>query len=428
MTGRRGGLLAVGAVMSRGRAVCAAFSILSPPRLTLSFIFHYGTTSDSSLQTGDPLPNRTPWRILHSEASRGWGGQEHRVMAELSGFQKRGHPVWLVAHPQSQVLKRAQAAGMGTRACLFDRRLLPLDALRLALWLRRERIQIVNTHSSRDGWLLGLAARFARTPLLIRSRHIDVTYPNAWVSRHAFTTFADHVLTTSQKITDHFQNIFHLADEHITTLPTGIDVTRFHPSGEKATLPVVQTPGAPPVVGMVSVLRSWKGHAVFFDAIRKLSTTGRELQFVVVGGGAPMENYTGMARKHGVEGLVQFAGHREDVPEVLRALSVLCIPSIKHEGVPQIGLQALACGTAVVGSDCGGIPEIIQDGTTGRIFPSGDADALAARIEETLQQAEATSRMVKAGRELVETQYSLDHMLDRLEKIYSHYLGTHHHG
>jgi hypothetical protein len=49
----------------------------------------------------------TPWRILHSEASRGWGGQEHRVMAELSGFQKRGWPVWLVAHPQSQVLQRA---------------------------------------------------------------------------------------------------------------------------------------------------------------------------------------------------------------------------------------------------------------------------------------------------------------------------------
>jgi len=209
----------------------------------------------------------TPWRILHSEASRGWGGQEHRVMAELSGFQKRDWPVWLVAHPQSQILKRARDAGMETRECLFDRRLLPLDAVRLALWLRRERIQIVNTHSSRDGWLLGIAARLARTPLLIRSRHIDVSYPNPRVSQHAFTTFADHVLTTSQKITDHFQRIFHLTDDRITTLPTGIDVVRFHPEGAKAELPVRQEPGAPPVIGMVSVLRSWKGHGVFFDAV-----------------------------------------------------------------------------------------------------------------------------------------------------------------
>ena len=344
-------------------------------------------------------------------------------MAELAGFQRRGCPVWILAHPQSQVLKRAAEAGMGTRACLFDRRLLPFDAVRLALWLRRERIEIVNTHSSRDGWLLGIAARLARTPLLIRSRHIDVSYPNAWVSRHAFTTFADHVVTTSQKITDHFQTLFHLGNDRITTLPTGIEVTRFHPAGAKAGLPVRQEAGAPPVIGMVSVLRSWKGHAVFFDAVRKLRESGRDFQFVVVGGGAPMENYTGLARSHGVEGQVAFTGHREDVPEVLRALDVLCIPSVRHEGVPQIGLQALACGTAVVGSDCGGIPEIIQEGRTGRIFPAGDANKLASRILETLKATDETNRMIHEGRKWVESKYSLDLMLNQLETIYANHCG-----
>lgn len=373
-----------------------------------------------------PSPEFIRRRILHSEASRGWGGQEHRVMAELAGFQRRGCPVWLVAHPQSQILKRAEAAGMGVRACGFDRRLLPFDALRLAFWLRQEKIEIVNTHSSRDGWLLGVAARLARVPLLIRSRHIDVSYPNPGVSKHAFTTFADHVLTTSQKITDHFQRIFHLPVAHITTLPTGIDVTRFHPEGARAELPLRQESGAPPVVGMVSVLRSWKGHSVFFDAIRKLRESGRDFQFVVVGGGARIEVFAAMARHHGVEGQVHFTDHREDIPEVLRALDVLCIPSLKHEGVPQIGLQALACGTAVVGSDCGGIPEIIQDGKTGRIFPSGDAEALAARIAETLDQREETRRMSREGRSMVEQSHSIEFMLDRLEEIYRTYLGVKH--
>jgi glycosyltransferase involved in cell wall biosynthesis len=345
-------------------------------------------------------------------------------MAELSGFQHRGCPVWVLAHPQSQIMKRAEQAGMGRRPCAFDRRLLPFDAVRLALWLRREQIQIVNTHSSRDGWLVGIAARLARTPLLIRSRHIDVSYPNAWVSRHAFTTFADHVLTTSQKITDHFQSIFHLSADHITTLPTGIDVSRFHPDGEKAVLPVNRDPGAPPVIGMVSVLRSWKGHAVFFDAIRRLREAGRDFQFVVVGGGAPVENYAGMARQHGVEGQVTFTGHREDVPEILRALDVLCIPSIKHEGVPQIGLQALACGTSVVGSDCGGIPEIIQEGKTGRIAHAGDSVALAERLAEAIDHSDDTKRMIQAGRAMVEQHHSLDHMLDRLEDIYRRHLGA----
>ena len=124
----------------------------------------------------------------------------------------------------------------------------------------------------------------------------------------------------------------------------------------------------------------------------------------------------------GVGAAVAFTGHREDVPDVLRALDVLCIPSLRHEGVPQIGLQALACGTAVVGSDCGGIPEIIREGKTGRIFPIGDAAALARRIVETIEQKADTDRMRTSGRAMVEQHHSFEAMLDKLETIYRRFL------
>lgn len=343
-------------------------------------------------------------------------------MAELCGFQQRGCPVWIMAEPHSQILERAEQAGIGTVPVRFKKSRMLLDAVRLAFWLRRERIEVVNTHSSRDGWLLGIAGRLARVPLLIRSRHIDVDYPNVSVSRHAFTTFADHVLTTSQKISDHFQKIFRVPDECITTLPTGIDVARFQAAGLKADLPVRADPGSAPVVGMVSVLRSWKGHPVFFDAARILHDSGRRIQFVVVGGGAPVERFQAMATQHGVGALIQFAGHREDIPEVLRALDLLVIPSTRHEGVPQIGLQALACETPVIGSDCGGIPEIVRHGSTGRIVPIGDAAALAKSIAEALDQAEATREMARRGREMVEQNYSLEAMLDKLDAVYRRYI------
>jgi glycosyltransferase involved in cell wall biosynthesis len=363
---------------------------------------------------------RRPWRIAHSEASCGWGGQEHRVMAELRGFQQRGCPVWVMAETYSQVYQRAQEMGIGAVPVRFKKSRMLLDAVRLASWLKRERIEVLNTHSSRDGWLLGIAGRLARVPLLIRSRHIDVDYPNPSVSKHAFTTFADHVLTTSQKITDHFQRIFPLTNDRITTLPTGIDVQRFHPEGKRADLNV--RPDAP-VVGMVSVLRSWKGHPVFFDAARLLHEAGQRVQFVVVGGGAPVERFQALAAEHGAGDLIQFAGHLEEVPEVLRALDVLVIASTKHEGVPQIGLQALACQTPVVGSDCGGIPEIIREGVTGRIVPAGDAAALARSIGEALDEKERTREMALKGRLMVEQEYSLETMLDRLDALYQRYLG-----
>src|SRR4029434_2200133 len=94
----------------------------------------------------------------------------------------------------------------------------------------------VNTHSSRDAWLVGVAARLARVPFVVRTRHIDVSYPQRRLSRHAFTTLTDHVVTTSRKTTAHFQEVFGLPDDRISTVPTGIDLDQFSPTGAKADL------------------------------------------------------------------------------------------------------------------------------------------------------------------------------------------------
>jgi glycosyltransferase involved in cell wall biosynthesis len=363
------------------------------------------------------------WRIAHSEASLGWGGQEHRVYAELMGFKERGHDVWLVAPETARVFSRAKDSGIGTEAIRRGKLRFPFEAMRLAAWLKKTKIDVLNTHSSADGWLVGVAGRLARVPLLIRSRHIDVSYPNRWLSRHAFTTFADHVLTTSQKITAHFQANFQLADEHITTLPTGIDIRKFHPEGPKSD--IITKHGNPdlPAVAMISVLRSWKGHDTFLDAIQRLQKTGLTARYFIVGDG-PQEPFLKEKIQHaGLSEVIQLCGHREDVADILRSIKVLVIASTKHEGVPQIGLQALASKTAVVGSDVGGTPEIIRHGITGRNFPAGNGEALAKAIQETVQQGETTRQYTEAGRQMVEQEHSLEVMLDKLEDIYRRYLG-----
>lgn len=356
------------------------------------------------------------WRIVHSEASTGWGGQEHRTLAELSGFQKRGCEVALIAPVTSKIYERAVAANICVQPVAFGKLSFPLNVIRLAKWLRQRRTQVLNMHSSRDGWMLGIAGRLARVPLIIRTRHIDVDYPNPWLSRHAFTTVADHVLTTSDRITDHFQKIFNLTDDNITTLPTGIDINLFSPAGEKAQL--ISNNGNKPLIGMVSVLRSWKGHATFLEAAAQLQASGFTGRFVIVGDGPQRENIPQQIARLNLGDVVSLIGHREDVPAVLRALSVLVIPSTKHEGVPQIGLQALAVKTPVVGSDVGGIPEIIRHGETGRIFPGGNAAALATVINETLSSVAQTNLMTACGRALVESHHSLDTMLDKLNALY----------
>lgn len=358
--------------------------------------------------------------IIHSEASLGWGGQEHRVFAELKGFQSLGYPVGLVAPEQSVLFSRCMDAGIPAFHASFRRGSLPKEVFLLARFLKTHEPAVVNTHSSRDGWCMGIAARLARVPLLIRSRHIDVEYKTPAISRHAFTTLADHVITTSDAITGNLQRILGVSPSRISTLATGVDLTRFQPLGEKADLP---RPISGPLVGMVSVLRSWKGHPIFFQAIQKLKASGFQANFVVVGGGSPVDSYKSIAREHGVEDCVFFTGHREDIPAIIRSLDLLVIPSTKHEGIPQIGLQALACSTAVIGSRVGGIPEIVRENETGRIFTPNCPVSLAECIRAVFAEPQKTTQFSRRGEQLVRDEYSLNAMTQKLRDLYLAKLG-----
>jgi glycosyltransferase involved in cell wall biosynthesis len=361
------------------------------------------------------------WRIAHSESSLGWGGQEHRVLAELIGFKQRGCEVWLLAPLESEVYERARKAGINCVAVRFVRWRFFFNVIWLAIWLKWRRIQILNPHSSQDGWLLGVAGRLAFVPLIVRTRHIDVEYPNRSLSKHAFTTLCDYVLTTSDKITAHFKEWFGVKPDRISTIPTGIDVRRFSPEGPKADLAGIVQSGIP-VIGMISVLRSWKGHNTFIQAAEVLREAGFCGHFIIVGDGPGRDTVPEEIAGRKVGEIVTMLGHREDVPELLRALDILVIPSTKHEGVPQIGLQALACKTPVIGSDVGGTPEIIRQGETGRIFPATNAHVLANVIRETLEQRELTREMCERGRIVVEKSHSFEAMLDKLEEIYRRFL------
>src|SRR5277367_758487 len=168
------------------------------------------------------------WRILHSEASLGWGGQEVRVLAELEWMRAHGHWVALAAHPASEIAKRAREARMNFYSLRTHKALLPFEVARLAVWLIANRIDVVNTHSSNDGWLAGLTARLSGR-ILIRSRHIEVDYPNPFWSRLAFRSLPHHVITTSQRIADRLVAELDVPAARVTCVATGVDLTRFHP-------------------------------------------------------------------------------------------------------------------------------------------------------------------------------------------------------
>jgi len=111
-------------------------------------------------------------------------------------------------------------------------------------------------------------------------------------------------------------------------------------------------------------------------------------------------------------------GFREDLLNVFRSLDVFVIPSVEADTIPQVLMQALALGLPVVSTTVGSIPDVVQDGATGFVVPPRDAGALAERIVTLLADPDLCHAIGTRGRAVVEREYSLERMLDRLEGVY----------
>ncbi len=356
------------------------------------------------------------YRILHTETSEGWGGQEIRIFREMEAMRERGHTLFLAAPTQSKIYQEAAKAGFEVYPLNQSKPKYPSTILRFAQYLRQNKIQVVNTHSSRDGWIGGIAARIARTPLIIRSRHIEVDYPNRLTSWIGFGILPHLVFTTSQRITDRLIQELSLQWDRVSTLPTGIDPKKFHPKIANHLKKIESVPDDLPLVAMISVLRSWKGHDVYLNAIEILQKQGVQATYWIVGGGPGEKTLQQQIISRSLP--VRMLGHREDIPEILAAIDILVLPSTGHEGVPQIILQAQACEKVVIGTQVGGIPEVVEHEVSGLLVEKSDPSALARAMKKLIESPELRKTLAHQGHLTFQKKHTLKTMCEKVESQY----------
>ncbi len=360
--------------------------------------------------------------IAHTESSSGWGGQEIRILTEMIAMRERGHQLFLGASVSSAIHRKASDAGFAVHP-LDDRKLnFPLAIGAAARFFRKNCVEIVNTHSSRDGWIGGLAARVARTPLLIRSRHVEVDYPRRMVSRFAFGRLPQHVLTTSKRISQRLVDELSLDPERVTCVPTGVDLKKFNPELPGGLHRELGLGPEVSLVGMIAVLRTWKGYPHFLRAARDVARNRSDVHFIIAGEGEGRRRIELFQKEFNLEQRMTLLGYREDIPNILASLSMLVLPSTAHEGIPQIILQAQAMRKPVVATTVGGIPEVVSDGETGFLVPPANSPALAEKIMEFLSNPALRRRVGEAARKRVERENSLDTMCSTLERTYTLHL------
>ncbi|MBI4618813.1 MAG: glycosyltransferase family 4 protein [Desulfobacterales bacterium] len=357
------------------------------------------------------------YNILHTEWSDGWGGQEKRILLEATEFQKRGHYVVLASTGESEIGKRAREAGIPT-VTIPMRHSFDLSAsFRIFRLIKEKGIEIVNTHSSVDSWVASFSAKLARSPILIRTRHLSVpisTNPLNFIYR-----LPDAIITTGESIKERMVKINKLDNSKIFSIPTGVKLEEFDPNINGQYLKKeLGIDGITPIVTMVAVLRSWKRHEIFLDAARLVLKDFPKAKFLIVGEGPRRKNVEAKIEELGINDFTIMTGHREDIPEILSISDISVLTSESSEGVPQALIQAMAMARPVVATNAGGIPEIVSDGQTGMLIEPNDADKLAKSILRLLKDREFAQRIGNNARKLVEYRFSCDAMIDRITNLY----------
>jgi glycosyltransferase involved in cell wall biosynthesis len=167
------------------------------------------------------------------------------------------------------------------------------------------------------------------------------------------------------------------------------------------------------VVTTVSVLREGKGIEVLLDAIPAVLARHPEARFLIAGDGPLRESLEARSVDR-----VTWAGFRRDVPELLAASDLFVLPSL-GDAYPTVLMEAMAAGLPVVSTRVGGIPEIVDDGRTGRLVPPGDAAALASAISDLLDSREQREALGQAARVEAERRFSKEVWVARLKEIYT---------
>ncbi|GAB4420738.1 MAG: glycosyltransferase family 4 protein [Thermodesulfovibrionales bacterium] len=355
--------------------------------------------------------------ILHTESSDGWGGQEIRILQESLGMINRGHRIIIAAPGDSNIFSRAKDRGIEVIPVHFEKKN-PLSLLRMISIVKREGVDILNTHSSSDSWVASVAARLSRSPVrIIRTRHLSTPIGRSVLSRIIYNVLPDAIITTGKQIRQAMISYNNFDGSRIFSIPTGIDLERFNPERVN---PAFQSGGFS--IGMIGVLRSWKGHRYFIQSVPEILKSIPDAIFYIVGDGPQYEDITRLIERLSLKDRVFMLGHREDIPEIIASLNMVVHPSYANEGVPQSVLQAMAMERPVVASDAGATKEVIINGKTGFLIEARNPGQIAERIIELYKNPELMVRFGKAGRKIVEKNYSIETMLDKIETLYDRLL------
>jgi glycosyltransferase involved in cell wall biosynthesis len=348
------------------------------------------------------------------ESSGSWGGQEYRTCLEINWLNAHDHKAWLICDPKSEVFSKAKELGTPVIAMSLRHRINPLVSLRIWLFCRRQKIDLIKTYSSKDHWLClplflcGMPVTRARCitdPLGKRNR--------AFIYKHGCAK----IVADAQVIKREFIEQHGVAPEKIEVIGSAVDLTKFSPTRDpmKFRREVGLDPSTP-LIANIGMIRPDKGQFNLVEAARIVYQQRPDARFVFVGeatGGRSGEKWMRHAiERAGMNGNILMMGYRWDTPDILAASNMVVIASLHTEASPIVLREAFASGRPVVATRVGDVPEIIAHGKNGLIVQPNDSNALATAILLFLSDEKLAARCAANGLQYAREHFCFNRMME----------------
>ena len=296
--------------------------------------------------------------------------------------------------------------------------------------LKRERPDIVHTHTAKAGTLGRTAAIFTGVPVRIHTFHghiFENYFGGLQVAAFLFiervlAAFSRYIVVVSDAQKQEISKKYRIAGEwKIRVIPLGLELDKFSSIGSRTgkfrgELGVGESCI---LIGIIGRLVPVKDHEMFLDAFGKLSglAGGIDIRCAVIGDGDERPSLERRARELGIGDKVIFCGWKEEMADVYADLDIVALTS-RNEGTPVVLIEALASGMPVVSTDVGGVKDVVEDGMNGYLVASGDVPGFAKYLLELAKDPEKRREFGRNGRRKVLRKYSKERLIEDIKALY----------
>jgi glycosyltransferase involved in cell wall biosynthesis len=369
-----------------------------------------------------------PIRIALISGYLGGGGGAERQITELAAHldRSRFEPTVVALVPDSMRSKhggtyyqRLERSGVPIVTLPRSRRAGPVQLLRLAGWLRRERPDIAHSFLFSENWRTRLAALAAPSVRVISGERSI----NAWKRSHhhalerLLARRASRIVVNAEAIRTFLIEDGGLPAAKIQLIYNGVDTDHFSPLADRpAARRARGWPDGAFVVGHTGTMVEHKGQRRVLEACAAARVAG--LRVLLIGDGPDRPELLRLARELGLADRLEMPGFVGDVREALGCLDAYVHFSREREGCSNAILEAMACGLPVIATDVGGNRELIRHGVTGLIVPEEDVDAVAGNLARLAGDPAERFRLGRGALEVARSRFAVRTMVAATESLY----------